>query len=106
MPGFFDGLRDGISDRAQEAVIRSKEAMDSQHVKSAIDDLEEAKAKAIAALGQDAHTMLVAKALDQAALAAKSSAIVDIDTQIANKQKELEDLHTSADAQVAEAKND
>ena len=102
MQEFFGKMREGISDKAKEATIRSKEALDSREIEGKLGELGKKKEVAIAGLGLAAHTMLVGNALDQAALSSLSAAIAAIEAEEKAAQQELADLHSDADKKVAE----
>ncbi len=102
MPGFFDKVKSGISEKAVEATIRSKEAIDTQQVKGKISDLENQKKKIFLEIGQAVYTMFQSSAFDQDALAQPCQAVGSLDVQIREKEQELEEIHRKAEAALAE----
>ncbi len=105
MPGLFDKMKSGITEKAMEASIRSKEAIEAQQVKSKMGDLENQKRKTFLELGEAVHLMILNSSLDEAALTAQSAAITALDAQVKEKERELEPIHKAADQQVAELKS-
>ncbi len=104
MAGFFDKMRSGITEKAMEATIRSREAIESQQVKGKIGELEGQKKKAFMEIGEAVYAMHGTGSFDPEALTPQFESISAIDAQIREKEQELEEIHRKAEAAIAEQK--
>jgi transposase len=102
MPGFFDNLKSGITDKAMEATTRSKEAFESQQVKAKIGDLEGQKRRVLTEIGEAVLAMYKNSAFDQEALTMQCQTVTAVEDQIKEKEAELEAVHQRAEASIAE----
>lgn len=102
MPGFFDKMKAGVGEKVLEASIRSKEALETQQIKGKIGDLQGQKRAAMAEIGSVVYAMYGSGAFDQEALSRQCETIVAIDSQIKEKEAELEEVHRRAEESLAE----
>jgi hypothetical protein len=104
MPGFFDKMKTGITEKAMEASVRSKEAIESQQVKGKIGDLEGQKRKILQEIGEAVFTMYQSGNFDQEALSAQCQGIMPLEAQIKEREAELEEIHRKAEAAISEGR--
>jgi hypothetical protein len=102
MASFFDKLKSGITEKAAEASIRSREVLETQQVKGKIGELENQKRKIFSEIGEGVYTMYRSGGFDQEALSPQCEAITAIDAQIQERERELEEIRSRAEASIAE----
>jgi rubrerythrin len=102
MASFFDRMKSGITEKAAEASIRSREALETQQVRAKIGELEGQKRKIFSEIGEAAYTMYSTSSFDQEALAQRCEPITAIEAQIREKERELEEVRRRAEAAIAE----
>jgi hypothetical protein len=102
MASFFDKLKSGITEKAAEASIRSREAIESQQVRGKIGELENQKKRIFSEMGEAVYTMYKSGSFDQEALAQQCEAVTAVDAQIQEREVELEEIRRRAEAAIAE----
>jgi hypothetical protein len=99
---FFDRMKSGITEKAAEASIRSREAIETQQVRAKIGELEGQKRRVFSEVGEAVYQMYRTGSLDQEALAQQCEPIAAIEAQIQEKERELEEIRRRAEAAIAE----
>jgi membrane protease subunit (stomatin/prohibitin family) len=102
MASFFDKLKSGITEKAAEASIRSREAIESQQVRGKIGELENQKKRVFSEIGEAVFTMYKSGTFDQESLAQQCEAVTGIDAQIQEREREMEEIRRRAEAAIAE----
>ncbi len=91
--GFFDKLKDGLEQGVSTIGAKSKEMIDTTKVKLEIDSLQKKKRSAFEDIGILVYTMLTDGSIDEAKIKEKCEAVTNIENQIKEKEKELEQIH-------------
>lgn len=97
MVDFFDRVKEGISRGVTTVSIKSKEMLEANKIKGQIDSLQRQRKNHLEELGIMVYTMFrEGKTCDKNAIQDKCEAILNLETQIEGKEKELEQIHLEA----------
>ena len=98
MAEFFDKLKQSIDKGITTVSVKSKEMMETQRVKGEIESIRRDKRGILQDLGNIVYAMFQQGCVfDQEAITAKCRDISDVDARLAEKEKELEQIHARAE---------
>jgi len=97
MADFFERVKEGISKGVTTVSIKSKEMLEANKVKGQIDNLQRQKKTLLEELGNTIYTMFrEGTTYDEGTINQKCESLLKIDSQIDEKEKELEQVHREA----------
>ena len=93
MPVFLDKVKQGLGKGVTSVITKSKETLESTKIKLHLGELERRKIDVLKELGDVAYAMFQKNAFDEERLKAKCAGILELENQITEKQKELNEVH-------------
>ncbi|MCX5803451.1 MAG: zinc ribbon domain-containing protein [Proteobacteria bacterium] len=102
---FFDKVKEGISKGVTTVSIKSKEMLEANKIKGQIDSLQKQKKGSLEELGNIIYSMfLEGKGYNEVTIKEECNVIVNLDTQISEKEEELRKVHLEAQEALGKQK--
>lgn len=97
MADFFDKLKKGLDEGLTKMKVKSKELVDSTKIKGEISNLNQRKSALLLTLGTEFYDMYKSGTFDMEKFKDKFNELENIEKQIELKEKELEEVHKTAE---------
>ncbi len=103
MADLFDKLKKGLDEGITKMKVKSKELVDSTKIKGEISNLKQRKSSILLTVGTEFYDMYKAGTFDIEKFKDKFNELENIDKQIELKEKELLEVHKTAEEVVGKS---
>ncbi len=104
MADFFDKVKQGIDKGITTVRVKSKEVIETTKIKGQIRAIQERKNAALEELGNIVYTMFLKGGFDEERAKEKCEGIRGLDSQIKEKEKELNQIHLQTEEALGKPK--